>query len=102
MDSINGSITCDRGTKGVLCATCAPNFYQRAGSGECVPCDDADASDVPWTALGVLLAFAVMFKSTGERAEWIVLRSVQCHLQGCRRHLVGKSKIVLSFFQDPM
>ena len=52
--------------------------------------------------LAVLFLFTTVFLATDARAEWRLLRRLQVHLQGCRRHLVGKSKILLSFLQVAM
>eukprot|EP00937_MAST-01D_sp_MAST-1D-sp2_P001199 g1199.t1 len=99
-DSTSGSVTCANGTAGALCAVCAADHFRRASGGECVPCEDVRlGSDMPWALCIVVTSFALLFAWSDARCEWKRLRFLQGHIQGCRRHLVGKSKIVLSFFQ---
>eukprot|EP00937_MAST-01D_sp_MAST-1D-sp2_P005052 g5052.t1 len=95
-----GTVTCSPGNTGVLCAVCAPDHFKRTDTGRCVPCEDANtAQDVPWVPVLVLISFVLLFIGSEARAEWRLLRAVQKYIQGCRRLFVGKSKIVLSFFQ---
>eukprot|EP00937_MAST-01D_sp_MAST-1D-sp2_P000024 g24.t1 len=100
VDALTGSVSCSPGNSGALCAVCRPDYYKRTDTGACVACENVNMSqDVPWVALLVLALFLLFFLGSDARAEWRCLRRVQKHVQGCRQVLVGKSKIVLSFFQ---
>ena len=99
VDARTGAVTCTPGNMGVLCAVCAPEYYKRSDTGECVACEDANAvQDVPWIPMLVFTCFLLFFIGSDARCEWRRFRFLQRHIQGCRRLLVGKSKIVLSFF----
>eukprot|EP00937_MAST-01D_sp_MAST-1D-sp2_P007747 g7747.t1 len=100
VENRTGTVTCTPGNRGALCAVCAENHFQRKGTGPCLPCDELDVSvDGPWIALAVLVAFVLLFLGSDARAEWRVMKAAQRKIQGCRRHFVSKSKIVLSFYQ---
>eukprot|EP00937_MAST-01D_sp_MAST-1D-sp2_P005101 g5101.t1 len=89
-----------RGNAGILCAVCTADHYKRTDTGRCVACSDANiVDDFPWVPLLVLLGFIAFFVGSDARAEWRRLRALQRHIQGCQQLLVGKSKIVLGFFQ---
>eukprot|EP00937_MAST-01D_sp_MAST-1D-sp2_P003170 g3170.t1 len=94
-----GSVTCAAGTAGALCGECAAGHFNRA-DGKCIKCAELSiASDAPWAICLSTVIFALLFICSDARCEWRRLRFLQCRIQGCRRYLVGKSKIVLSFFQ---
>jgi hypothetical protein len=98
--NVTGTVTCKEGNVGALCAVCAADHYKRSDDGKCVACAQVNVKDdIPWPFLGAMVAFITFFLGSDARADWKRFRWLQRHIQGCRRHLVGKSKIVLSFFQ---
>eukprot|EP00937_MAST-01D_sp_MAST-1D-sp2_P002392 g2392.t1 len=76
----------------------------------CVQCpaalnNESDCSEVsfvhnmPWEFCLALSFFMLLFIWSDARCHWKRGRFLQRHLQGARQQLVGKCKIVLSFFQ---
>eukprot|EP00937_MAST-01D_sp_MAST-1D-sp2_P004033 g4033.t1 len=103
VNNMTGTVSCTPGNMGALCAVCAAEYYKRSDEGRCVACADANLKqDVPWAPIAAFVGFALLFMATDARSHWHFLRFAQRHVQGCRRHLMGKSKVVLSFFQIMM
>ena len=98
--NVTGAVACKQGNAGALCAVCATGYYKRSDDGSCVACADASVKDdVPWGPLLAAAVFVALYLGSDARADWRRCRALQRRIQGCQRHLVGKSKVVLGFFQ---
>ena len=83
----------------VRCALSAPRNITSAQTMVPAIRDEVDVRDIHGLRLRRLRVLSYSFKATDARSNWPRVRCLQRHVQGCRRHLVGKSKIMLSFYQ---